>query len=122
MRRNWHKLRRYNAFTHYRSRTLNEIFDIVILLSAIALILFYGELAIHKYQVRKEAIKNNKPVAAAKVTNEGLMAAGLVGAGVWLLIATRAGDSDAAMAVVIALLALGAVGSVWLWIRIRFGE
>lgn len=97
--------------------------EIIIPLCSLVIVLFYGELAIHKYMLRRLALKDGDQEAAALVTNEGLMAAGIAGAGAWLLLAIEAGDGgDIMQIVIVALLVLGVIGAVWLYARMRFGE
>lgn len=97
--------------------------EIVITMLAILVAIPYGELTLHKYILRRLALKKSDQETADAVTNEGLLAAGIVGAALWLLLATMAGNShsDLVELVTVGLLAIGAAGAIWLYVRIRFG-
>lgn len=96
--------------------------EIVIVILALVVAVPYGELALHKYMLRRLALKDNDPETAEIVTSDGLMAAGIVGAALWLLLAITAGNSDDGLVelAVVVLLALGVMGAIWLYIRMRF--
>lgn len=104
---------------------MNETIFIIML--TIPIIVCYGELAIHTLSLKREEERCEPgevpdPDTITELTNRGLMALGLVGAAVWLLLAIAAGDSDSGLIriIIIGLLAVGVAGAIWLYIRIRF--
>lgn len=101
------------------------MFEIVITLLALSVIGFYSELTIHKFSLRsdeKGEEGGGDPGTIQELTNVGLMSFGIVCAAVWLILAMLAGNSNSELVQIgiLGLLALGVVGAVWLYFRIRF--
>lgn len=95
--------------------------QLVVLLSALCLVFLYGELSMHNFQLRQEALKEDDEVTARFLRNQALLSAGVAGAGIWLLLVVFVNDDGMwTRAVYVVALLLGCLCAIWLYRELRF--
>lgn len=104
---------------------MEQIEQVLIYLAAagiIGVIICFGELTIHRLQLRRVAQKEADGPTGNYLLNDALTAAGITCAALWLLMVLFVIDDGMALARVLAfgLLLLGCIGAIWLYWRVRF--